>query len=1400
VGGIHTVLRTKSPQALKEFGDGYFVLGPLLPNNPEFRETQEPAFERIRIALEQKGLRFKLGRWKIDGEPRAILVDGRERFDSGKLLYEYWRDFGINSFGGRWDYVEPVLYATAFGEALEAIFNVVMGKDDQMIAHFHEWLTGAALLRLKRHAPRIATVFTTHATVLGRALAENGRDFYRELESINPTEEANAQGVSAKCYMEAAAAREADIFTTVSDVTAEEAAVFLQKTPDRIVPNGVNISHIPDYAAERAVPQRNREFLHDFAQKFLQKELPRETRFWVTAGHFEYHNKGYDVFLEALAELDREIGRSGASMPPVVVLLLVASGHKGIKESAYQRIHAKLGEAVQDQNGIETHRLQDEHNDPIVSASHRLGLRNTPANKVHLIYSPAYLDGHDGIFNHTYEDIMSGCDLGVFPSFYEPWGYTALESTALALPTVTTDLAGFGRWVQQLTDLGQQGVSIIPRKGRTSQEATEDLYKLLARFSTLDPKEQTQLATSARRIALQADWNNFFPLYQDVYNEALRKVAHRVDKGMHEEVFTTFSDMHHCETPRYRPFSVVTKLPDKLKGLHDIAYNLWWSWDQEAKEMFTQLDPELWKAVERNPIQLLNRVSSEVIAQRSRDGDFLKRYRHVLESFNAYMHDTSCGVTLPAAISPERPIVYFSMEYGLHECLPVYSGGLGILSGDHLKSASDLNLPLVGVGLFYQKGYFVQSLDRDGNQHELYPMLDFAVMPVRSLMNADGSEALVSVQLPGRTLFARVWIVQVGRVNLYLMDTNIDENHPQDREISSALYGGDRKMRIEQEILLGIGGVRLVRELLKVEPSVYHLNEGHVAFLTLERIKHFMRQGLNFQEAREAVRASTVFTTHTPVPAGNEEFNHDLMEHYLRGFVEETGITWGQLLELGHETPQSGSFSMTVLALKLSNRSNAVSKLHGRICQSMWQNVWKGLNLEEVPIFPITNGIHLATWVSRSMRNLLDRHLEIQWGKNEDDEQVWEKVDKIPDQELRELIRSQKVKMIERIKEKTAEDYARRGEFPRVILETVQGLRADILTIGFARRLAGYKRSNLFLRDLERLKRLMHDPERPLQIIIAGKSHPADDEGKGILKQIMDMARSKDFIGKILFLENYNMGIGRLLVRGVDVWLNNPLRPLEASGTSGMKVGPNGGLNFSILDGWWDEAYRPEIGWRIKTQSEYSSREHQDEFDNIAMMDMLEREIIPLYYDQNEQGFSPGWVAKVKASMKQVSSYFNTLRMLKEYFALSYCPTAERQAVLCSGSFEDLKSLTLWKQKVAARFGSVQIPKVTIRGIRGDILEAGGCLQIDLSVNPGKMEPGELRAELVLGLRQGNTFIEKPLVVPMQELGQDPQSGELTFHVAHNVEQSGSYLYGIRVVPWHPLLSASHETGLVCWA
>ncbi|RME88861.1 MAG: alpha-glucan family phosphorylase [Anaerolineae bacterium] len=701
-------------------------------------------------------------------------------------------------------------------------------------------------------------------------------------------------------------------------------------------------------------------------------------------------------------------------------------------------------------------------------------------------------------------------------------------------------------------------------------------------------------------------------------------------------------------------------LPRRIHRLAELAYNLWWTWQPEAQRLFSRLDSALWERVGHNPVRLLREAERACLNEAALDTAYLARYDRVLSAFDTYLTRSD---TWAARAHPEltrRPIAYFSMEYGLHETLPIYSGGLGVLSGDHLKEASDLGLPLVGVGLLYAEGYFTQRISEDGWQSAHNNPLNFEELPLLPILNEDGQPVIIEVDFPDRRVALRIWEVRVGRVPLYLLDSNVEANSPADRQLTARLYWSDLDLRISQEMLLGIGGVRALRALGH-DPAAWHMNEGHSAFLTLERTRELVAEGVPFDEAVARVRAASIFTTHTPVPAGNDEFPLWLVDKHLAAFWPQLGLTRDRFVDLArNQQPWGETFSMGVLALRLSEGRNAVSELHGRVARRMWHFLWPERAEEDVPITHVTNGVHTATWLARRLRVLLAHYLGEDWLEHLDDPELWDRVRLIPPEELWTVHQHQKRKLVFYLRERARQQWLHEGVHPVQVIASGALLDPYALTIGFARRFATYKRADLILSDVERLLAIINRPNLPVQVIFAGKAHPADEPGKQLIQHVYRIVKRAETGGRLVFLQDYDMNLARYLVQGVDVWLNTPRRPNEASGTSGMKAALNGVLNFSILDGWWREAYNGHNGWAIgdDRDPDPESVEEQDRADALSLYETLENEIIPLYYDRDAHDLPLKWVERVKESMRTVAPHFSTRRMLKEYIERLYLPAA----------------------------------------------------------------------------------------------------------------------------------------------
>jgi len=845
-------------------------------------------------------------------------------------------------------------------------------------------------------------------------------------------------------------------------------------------------------------------------------------------------------------------------------------------------------------------------------------------------------------------------------------------------------------------------------------------------------------------------------------------------------------------------YSVAPSLPKELEFLQELSYNLLWNWDHDLLELFIRLDPDLWEETHHNPVLMLGTIKQESLIATSRDEGFLAQIEHAAEQFREYMSARSTWFQKAHGSWSQPLVAYFSAEYGLSACLPIYSGGLGILAADHLRSASDLGIPLVGVGLLYQQGYFRQYLNADGWQQENFPDNDFYTLPLQLQRSPQGEPLTVSVEYPGRVVYAQIWRIQVGRIPLYLLDTNVPKNRAEDQDIADQLYGGDHEMRVKQEIMLGIGGYRAL-QVLALQPSVCHMNEGHSAFLSLERCRQLMAEkDLTFAEAREAAMAGTLFTTHTPVIAGNDYFAPALMEKYFSDYCRSLRLTQKQFLALGRHNPNDDSedFCMTILALRMAGRSNGVSQLHGKVSRKMWQRVWPGIPGEEIPITSVTNGVHAPSWVSRDIAGLLTRYLGPRWREDPVDYALWSRIHTIPDEELWRTHERRRERLVAYARQRLRKQLMARGAPSTEVTAADEILDPEALTIGFGRRFATYKRATLLLRDPERLVRILDQKDRPVQIIFAGKAHPADNTGKELIRQIIHFERRPDVRRRMVFLEDYDIVIARYMVQGVDIWLNTPRRPLEASGTSGMKAAFNGALNVSILDGWWDEAYDASTGWAIGKGEEYDNDDYQDEVESNALYNLLEKEIVPLFFTRGADGLPRGWLRKMKNSMRALGPQFNSKRMLREYTDEFYLPSQERYNALSTDSFTRAKALAAWKARLRTLWPDIKI--LEVRGVAHDDFKVGESLTVQASVDLHGLTAEDVSVELYSGPLDARGEINYPEVVPMS-VSSGPHGSVFDFCGSIQARTSGRHGYTVRVLPRNADLDSPHKEGLITW-
>jgi len=849
--------------------------------------------------------------------------------------------------------------------------------------------------------------------------------------------------------------------------------------------------------------------------------------------------------------------------------------------------------------------------------------------------------------------------------------------------------------------------------------------------------------------------------------------------------------------PTVFTYNVEPRLPERLAPLLEIAYNLWWTWSHDAIMLFRRIDRELWETTYHNPVLMLGRISQQKLEELAEDDGYCSHLTRVHQALKNYQEKNTWYKEKHG--HSDVVIAYFSMEFGLTESLPVYSGGLGVLSGDTMKSASDIGLPFIGIGLAYQQGYFRQYLNIDGWQQERYPINDFFNLPMRPVLNENGQPLKIPIWFPHGTVQVQIWKVQIGRVPLYLLDTNLPENNPADCKITETLYGGDQEMRIQQETVLGLGGIRALRAM-NITPTVCHMNEGHSAFLCLERIRNLREHtDLTYGEAREAIGGSNVFTTHTPVPAGFDIFSPNLMEKYMGEYPDRLGLSKKDFYALGRKdrnNPEEG-FNMALLAGRHANYINGVSKLHGEVTRKMWMNQWPEVPLNEIPIQSITNGIHTHSWISREMSELFDTYLGTDWHDNLDNPESWEAIDKIPDEELWMTHMRRRERLVNFARKRLHEQLKRRGAPKTEIEEALEVLNPNVLTIGFARRFATYKRANLILRNPDRLQRLLLDENRPIQIIFAGKAHPKDLHGKELIKQIVHFSGKADVRRRFVFLENYDINVARYLVQGVDVWLNTPRRPQEASGTSGMKVVVNGGINLSVLDGWWAEGYDPEVGWSIGHGEDYEDIGTQDHVEANALYNLLEREIVPQFYRLAADKLPRDWISMMKRAMKKLIPMFNTNRMVREYAENYYLPASIRTRDLGTDNYKRARELAAWKTKIWKNWKNLKINDVKFNNSK--VFQVGEQMQIEVNVDLGKLDPNDVMVQLYYGPLDPEGNITQGLTLPMEN-GNRQDDGTHVYHCEVSCQVSGRQGFGVRVVPSHPDLVTPFDLTVVTWA
>lgn len=1330
VGGIHTVIATKALNLAKELKDNHILIGPDVwrdtIQNPEFIEDQN-LLRVWRVQAAEEGLRIRVGRWNVAGTPIAILVDFSSYITKkDEILTEFWTKYKLDSISGQWDYVESALFGYATGKVIESYVRFNLSPHHKAVAQFHEWMTGAGILYLRSTNLPVATVFTTHATVMGRSISGNNLPLYDSMELYNPEEKAKEFNVMAKHSLEKLAAHQSDVFTTVSDITAKECKYFLGREVDLVTPNGFENSITPKEEDYQKCHDDARLTLLEMASVMTGTKISDDAIIIGISGRYEYKNKGIDVFLDSLGKLNNNPKLS----KEVVAYLFVPAGNNGPNKELLNKLNNKS-----DYTTNCTHMLNEPELDPVMKRIKELHLFNKSSDKVKMLFVPSYLNGDDGIFNLLYYNLLVGLDLTAFPSYYEPWGYTPLESLAFRVPTITTTLTGFGLWVNDHYFKAHPGIDIIERKDEGYEKVVEGVEAEMLEISQLTPAKMATYRRNAKEVSSIALWENQIIYYKRAYSLAIGKVINNIGAFpviTDEKDHVSFK-VDVASKPNWTRILINKQLPERLKPLDIISRNLWWSWNQEAIDVFKMIDEELWKASIGNPILMLDRISVKRYQELEKDVRFLRKMDTLFNLFEEYMAGKQ------QMIGPR--IAYFSMEYGLDRSLKIYSGGLGILAGDYLKESSDKMVPMTGIGLLYRYGYFTQLLSSQGDQVVHYEAQDFMKIPATPVRDDDGNWTTISIALPGRNLCARLWRVDVGRTELILMDTDFEENLPEDRSVTHYLYGGDWENRLKQELLLGIGGIRALK-VLKKKFEVYHCNEGHAAFIGLERLREYVQEeNLSFAEALEAVRSSSLFTTHTPVPAGHDAFTEDILRSYISHYPARLKISWEIMMALGKVDPTNPNekFSMSNLAANLSQEVNGVSWLHGKVSQEILSPLWPGYLPQELHVSYVTNGVHYPTWTAPEWKDIHADAFGDDFATHNYDKSCFEGIYQVEDSRIwtvRNKLRSRLIKFVKH----SLSDPATNSQYaPHHLIAIKEALRDDVLTIGFARRFATYKRAHLLFKDMDRLDSIVNNPKQPMQFLFAGKAHPADKAGQDLIKRIVEISLMPRFIGKVLFIPDYDMAVAKILVQGVDVWMNTPTRPLEASGTSGEKAVMNGVMHFSVLDGWWVEGYKEGAGWALPLERTYKDQNFQDELDAATIYNMLENEIAPLYYKLNpKNGLPAEWIAVIKNTIAKVAANFTTNRMITDYQERFYTPLAARNKTIVENDYALARELAFWKKKVRREWPFIEVKSYIKPDDSKSEISRGNDYIAEVELVIGDLKPEDIGVEMVFAEQDNN--------------------------------------------------------------
>ncbi len=1392
VGGIYTVISTKASCMVDEYKDNYIMIGPDVwketRQNPEFIEDKF-LYKTWREKAEDEGLRFKIGRWNVAGSPVTILVDFTQYFGDKDIIFShFWDKYQLDSLNGQWDYVEPALFGYAAAKVIESFYEFNISAHDKILAHFHEWSSGTGILHIKDKCPQIGCVFTTHATVIARLIASNGLSLYKDFDTFNGNEIAKKYNAVSKYSLEKLSAIHSDCFTTVSPSAAKECEKFIGRSVDFITPSGFDDCVLTSKETFNEKRISAREKIIKVAEAVMNRHITEEPLLIINIGRYEMHNKGIDVFIDSLGKLNA----SKNLKQEVIAYISIPSNQYGARKEIIERMkQCDCNNAITDD--YLTHGLYDPDNDPLLKMIHDNNLRNLPGDKVKVILVPALLDGKDGVFDMSYYDLLMGFDLTAFPSYYEPWGYAPVESLVCHIPTITTTLSGFGQWVHDTFHENHIGVAVINRTDDNEQQVAVDIAKFISEYAGKNKAEQLKCSENAFEISRSVLWENLIESSKKAYIYTLEKAHARLPqyRGKRQSDILWQKPVKEDIASVWKKIYVKQNIPEKLDPLQKLAKNLWWCWNYDAIDLFEMIDYELWIHAGRNPVAMIQMLSASKIKELEQNEEFFTRLEIVYARFEKYMKK--------ADSKSKQQVAYFSMEFGLHDSLQIFSGGLGLLAGDYLKEASDNNQNIVGVGLLYRYGYFQQQISITGDQISKYVPQRFTITPLNPVRDADDNWLQIKLALPGRVLHAKVWVVDVGRIPLYLLDTDIEENSDEDRFITHQLYGGNWENRFKQELLLGVGGIRML-DLLNIKPNIYHCNEGHAAFIGVERLRKFVHDdNLSFNEAVEVVRASSLFTTHTPVPAGHDTFDEHILRTYIPHYAERLGISWNTFMGLGRVDEQNltENFSMSILATKLSQEVNGVSRIHGRVSREMFTDLYKGYFPDESHIGYVTNGVHMPTWTAKSWQLLYKKEFGLGFYEDQSNGDWWHKIYKVPDQTIWEIRKSLRKELIDYLKVRITDDLTRREEDPKLIFQIIDALNENALTIGFARRFATYKRAHLLFSNLDRLAEIVNNKEKPVQFIYAGKAHPHDKAGQDLIKRIIDVSKMPQFIGKVVFIENYNIELAKKLVQGVDVWLNTPTRPLEASGTSGEKAIMNGVLNFSVLDGWWAEGYVPNAGWALKEEPTYQNQSFQDQLDAETIYSMFEDEIVPLFYNVGSKEIPVKWITYIKNNIAEICPRFTMKRQVDDYYEKYYVKLFNRSAIMQTNNFAMATEMANWKSRMIKAWDSIEVISVKVPDSTFNPLLMGEKFIAEIALDTNEISAENIGIEVLFGQKE-NDVVKK--IIHKEEMKMVNVDGHfVTFKCQIPTDSAGVFDFAFRIFPKNKNLPHRQDLKILKW-